>query len=60
MTDDIATIKIGEVEEKFLLKPKEFRTKSKGLHAQGKMKVGEKKYQVNILVVEIGTKPKSH
>ena len=60
MTDNIATIEIRGVEGKFFLLEKEFRTKSKGLHAQGKMKVGEKKYQVNILVVEIGTKPKSH
>ena len=58
MTDDIATIKIGEVEEKFLLKPKEFRTGSKGFHVNGKMHVGDQRYQVNILVVLIGSKSK--
>ena len=33
-------------------------TGSKGFHAKGKMQIGEKNYQINILAVEIGSKPK--
>jgi hypothetical protein len=37
---------------------KDFKTGSRGYHAQGKMQVGGKGYQINILCVEIGSKPK--
>ena len=55
---DIANIKIGETEQGFVLNQKQFKTGSRGYHGQGKMSIGEKKYQINILVVEIGSKPK--
>ena len=54
---DIATITIGEVTQQFLLNKKDFKTGSKGYHAQGKLEVNGKKSQVNILAVEIGSNP---
>jgi hypothetical protein len=44
--------------QSFVLSKKDFKTGSRGYHAQGKMQIGEKNYQVNILCVEIGSKPK--
>jgi hypothetical protein len=43
----------------FLLNPKTFSTGSRGYHAQGKIEVPNgKRYQVNLLFTEIGSKPK--
>ena len=42
----------------FLLVKKDFKTGSRGYHAQGKAELDGKRYQVNILAVEIGSKPK--
>jgi len=53
-----ATIHIGDEETSFILNPKKFRTGSRGYHGQGKAEFGGKRYQVNILVVEIGSKHK--
>lgn len=39
------------------LSPKKFSTGSDGFSRQGKVAVGEDRYQVNILVVRIGSKP---
>jgi hypothetical protein len=39
--------------------PKEFKTGSKGYYSNGKITIGEKRYQVQIQLVEIGSKPKS-
>ncbi len=36
--------------------PKDFKTGSKGFYAQGKMEVDGKRYQVQIQMVEIGSK----
>lgn len=37
---------------------KEFKTGSKGFYSMGKISVGEKRYQVQVQMVEIGSKPK--
>jgi hypothetical protein len=55
---DMATIQLNNEKMNFLLGKKDFKTGSRGYHAQGKMMSGGKNYQVNILVVEIGSKPK--
>jgi len=55
---NIATIQMNGEKQNFILNKKNFKTGSRGYHAQGKMQVGEKRYQVNILCVEIGSKPK--
>ena len=39
------------------LSPKTFSTGSDGFQRQGKVAVGDERYQVNILVVRIGSKP---
>ena len=37
---------------------KVFKTGSKGFYGMGKIAIGEKRYQVQIQLVEIGSKPK--
>ncbi len=39
--------------------PKEFKTGSKGYFGMGKIQMGEKRYQVQVQLVEIGSKPKA-
>jgi hypothetical protein len=53
-----AIINIDGVDNKFDLFEKTFKTGSKGFHGFGKMFANGKLYQVNILVVEIGSKNK--
>lgn len=36
--------------------PKEFKTGSRGFHGQGKIEIDGKRYQVQIQLVEIGSK----
>jgi hypothetical protein len=55
---NLAIIQLKGVKQEFVLNKKDFKTGSRGYHAQGKMQVGDKRYQCNILVVEIGSKPK--
>jgi hypothetical protein len=55
---DIATIQLNGEKQTFILSKKDFKTGSRGYHAQGKMMSGGKNYQINILCVEIGSKPK--
>jgi hypothetical protein len=55
---DMATIQLNGVKQNFLLNKKDFKTGSRGYHAVGKMMVGDKKYQINIQCVEVGSKPK--
>ena len=55
---NIATIQLEGEKQSFILGKKNFKTGSKGYHAQGKMIAGEKNYQITILCVEIGSKPK--
>ena len=38
---------------------KAFKTGSKGFFGMGKVQIGEKRYQVQIQMVEIGSKPKA-
>lgn len=38
---------------------KEFKTGSKGYFGMGKIQIGEKRYQVQVQLVEIGSKPKA-
>ena len=54
----MATIQLNGEKMNFLLGKKDFKTGSRGYHAQGKMMSGGKNYQVNILVNHIGSKPK--
>ncbi len=39
--------------------PKEFKTGSKGYYSNGKITIGDKRYQVQVQLVEIGSKPKT-
>ncbi len=55
---NVATIVLNGGKQEFLLNEKDFKTGSRGYHGQGKMQVGDKRYQVNILCVEIGSKTK--
>jgi hypothetical protein len=55
---NLATIQMNGEKQNFILNKKNFKTGSRGYHATGKIQVGHKKYQVNILCVEIGSKPK--
>lgn len=52
-----ATIKddLGQVLQVFDLAPKTFKTGSRGYHGQGKLSVNGSRYQVNLLLVEIGS-----
>ena len=53
---NLATILLNGEKQNFILNKKDFKTGSRGYHGQGKMQVGEKNYQINILCVEIGSK----
>ncbi len=55
---NIVTIQLEGEKQSFILTKKNFKTGSKGYHAHGKMVAGGKNYQVNVLCVEIGSKPK--
>ena len=55
---NIATIQLNGEKQSFILAKKNFKTGSRGYHTQGKMQIGGKGYQINILCVEIGSKPK--
>ena len=55
---NLATIQLNGEKQSFVLAEKDFKTGSRGYHAQGKMRIGEKGFQINILCVEIGSKPK--
>lgn len=56
---NIVSIKLKGEKQDFILNKKNFKTGSRGYHAQGKMQIGDKKYQCNILCVEIGSKQKA-
>ena len=55
---NLATIQLNGEKQSFILAKKDFKIGSRGYHAQGKMQIGGKGYQINILCVEIGSKPK--
>ncbi len=54
----VAEIKTGDgtVVNLLTLPPKEFKTGSKGFYANGKMELEGKRYQIQIQMVEIGSK----
>jgi len=52
------TITINGVEEGFILHEKKFRTGSRGFNTSDKMTVGDKRYQVTVNIVEIGSRQK--
>lgn len=56
---DGVEIEIKGTKAGFALNEKDFKTGSKGFQAIGKMEVQGKRYQVNCMLVEIGSKPKS-
>jgi hypothetical protein len=56
---NMATIQVGGIKAVFNLNKKDFSTGSKGYHGTGKFEVAGKKFQVNIQLVEIGSKPKT-
>ena len=53
-----ATIQLEGSKMEFPLSKKDFKTGSRGFYGVGKMVACEKNYQVNIQLVEIGSKPK--
>ncbi len=55
---NVVTIQLNGEKQDFVLNKKDFKTGSRGYHAQGKMQIDDKRYQCNILCVEIGSKPK--
>lgn len=56
---NVATVQLNGEKQNFILAKKDFKTGSRGYHAQGKMQLPDgKNYQINILCVEIGSKPK--
>jgi hypothetical protein len=55
---NMVTIQLKGTKQQFIVNEKTFSTGSKGFHGYGKMQVGDKNYQVNIQLVEIGSKPK--
>lgn len=63
MSDAVKSIKVtfaagGEEVGLMLATPKDFSTGSKGFHASGKVQIGDKSYQTQVQLVEIGSKPK--
>ncbi len=54
----IAILKIGDEEYALNMKPKDFKTGSKGYNISGKIELEGKKYQIGCNIVEIGSKPK--
>ncbi len=60
MTEEVnmATVQLHGEKQNFILDKKDFKTGSRGFYGLGKMVAGGKKYQVNVQVVEIGSKPK--
>ena len=49
----------GQVVGLMTADPKEFKTGSRGFYGMGKIAIGEKRYQVQVQLVEIGSKPKA-
>ena len=50
---DMATIQLKGAKQSFMLSSeKNFKTGSRGFHAQGKMQIGDKNYQINILALK--------
>jgi hypothetical protein len=48
----------GQVVGIMMTEQKTFKTGSRGFYGNGKIAIGEKRYQVQVQLVEIGSKPK--
>jgi hypothetical protein len=48
----------GQVVGMMMAEEKTFKTGSRGFYGNGKIAIGEKRYQVQVQLVEIGSKPK--
>ncbi|PWH12384.1 MAG: hypothetical protein DDG60_13415 [Anaerolineae bacterium] len=51
--------KDGQVVGLLMAEEKTFKTGSRGFYGNGKVAIGEKRYQVQVQLVEIGSKPKA-
>lgn len=49
----------GQVVGMMMAEEKTFKTGSRGFYGNGKVAIGEKRYQVQVQLVEIGSKPKT-
>ena len=49
----------GKMVGSLAAQPKQFKTGSRGFYANGKIEIDGKRYQAQIQLVEIGSKPKS-
>ncbi|MBP1693857.1 MAG: hypothetical protein H6Q37_1740 [Chloroflexi bacterium] len=49
----------GQTVAVFSVPPKEFKTGSKGFYANQKTEIAGKRYQIQLQIVEIGSKPKA-
>lgn len=49
----------GQVVGLMMAEEKTFKTGSRGYYGNGKIAIGEKRYQVQVQLVEIGSKPKA-
>jgi hypothetical protein len=49
----------GQVVGMLMAEEKNFKTGSRGFFGMGKIAIGEKRYQVQVQLVEIGSKPKA-
>ncbi len=49
----------GQVVGMMMAEEKTFKTGSRGFYGNGKVAIGEKRYQVQVQLVEIGSKPKA-
>lgn len=49
----------GQLIAVLTLPPKEFKTGSRGFYANGKTEINGKRYQVQVQLVEVGSKPKA-
>lgn len=53
------TIEVAGGVSTIVAEPKEFKTGSRGFYGQGKVQAADgRRFQVNVNIVEIGTKPK--
>lgn len=50
--------KDGQIVGLMMAEEKTFKTGSRGFYSNGKIAIGEKRYQVQVQLVEIGSKPK--
>lgn len=57
MANPLVTIQSGQNISQFSMNPKEFKTGSVGFYYQGKVEIEGKRYQAQVQLVEIGSKP---